>query len=248
MPENQICYKKNFLTEVIARIDFLNPIISIPNEINPKFSKKVTSHFPQNEPEKSIINKVEFGPTPSFKTEEFTIWRFWNKTRTQQLVILPDAIFVSCTTYENYEKLINPFVDIYSSLIEYYPESITKRIGLRYINNIELSEKDPFNWSPYINSYLLANMKYCEDKSITARIFNTIVFKYPDFILQFKYGIHNPDYPSPIKKKIFVLDYDAFVQEGKTPEEIPTQLLSFHGKIQENFEKSIKDKLREKMS
>ena len=53
--------------------------------------------------------------------------------------------------------------------------------------------------------------------------------------------MHNPDFPAPIKKKIFILDYDAYCSGILTKDEIFKNLPIFHAEIQRLFESSITD-------
>jgi uncharacterized protein (TIGR04255 family) len=65
--------------------------------------------------------------------------------------------------------------------------------------------------------------------------------------MRFQYGMHNPDYPAPIKKKIFILDYDAYCNGILTKNDIFKYLPIFHEEVQKLFENSISDKLRIRM-
>jgi uncharacterized protein (TIGR04255 family) len=42
---NNICYEKNFLKQVILRLDF-SPILILQKELNPDFQEKIRSKFP----------------------------------------------------------------------------------------------------------------------------------------------------------------------------------------------------------
>ena len=57
--------------------------------------------------------------------------------------------------------------------------------------------------------------------------------------------MHNPDYPAKIKKKIFVLDYDAFFTGILKQHEIEDYIKKCHRIIQQQFENSITPELRE---
>jgi uncharacterized protein (TIGR04255 family) len=60
--------------------------------------------------------------------------------------------------------------------------------------------------------------------------------------------MHNPDYPSPIKKKSFILDYDAYIVGLLTKAEINRNLEILHDEIEKMFELSITEKLRGMMN
>ena len=60
--------------------------------------------------------------------------------------------------------------------------------------------------------------------------------------------MHNPDYPSTIRSKVFILDFDAFSEGLQEFHEIKTKLKNYHEAIQGLFEQSITDQLRGKMN
>jgi len=60
--------------------------------------------------------------------------------------------------------------------------------------------------------------------------------------------MHNPEYPAPIRRRIFVLDFDAFSQGLLEQNEIESRLGRFHSLIQQVFERSILDGLRQQLN
>jgi uncharacterized protein (TIGR04255 family) len=60
--------------------------------------------------------------------------------------------------------------------------------------------------------------------------------------------MHNPDFPSSIRRKIFILDYDASRVDIQTFDEIEDNIERFHTKIKELFKSSIKKPLEEIMN
>lgn len=58
----------------------------------------------------------------------------------------------------------------------------------------------------------------------------------------------NPDYPSIIRKKSFILDFDAYLSGEQEISKMPDQVNKYHEKIEQLFENSIKNDLREKMN
>ena len=65
--------------------------------------------------------------------------------------------------------------------------------------------------------------------------------------MRFQYGMPNPDYPAPIKKKHFILDFDAYAEMLIDISELGDTLDTFHDRINSAFEQVIKDGLRKKM-
>jgi uncharacterized protein (TIGR04255 family) len=78
-----------------------------------------------------------------------------------------------------------------------------------------------------------------------SRIFHNfeVVFSDLGFNMRFQFGLHNPDYPAPIRQRMFVLDFDAYCQGMIEPSDIPTVLDKYHAEIQRLFERSITTKL-----
>jgi len=79
------------------------------------------------------------------------------------------------------------------------------------------------------------------------RAFNNLSFNYGDLFLTYQYGLYNADFPAPIRKRNFVLDFDAYCQGPQNFDDIRRNIDLFHDKIQDLFERSITDKLRNKM-
>ena len=66
--------------------------------------------------------------------------------------------------------------------------------------------------------------------------------------LNFRYGLHNPQYPNPLSDNSFVLDYDCFVGDAFDNEkDVIKAIDEGHNNIQALFESSITDALRKEM-
>nr|QNO52558.1 hypothetical protein BJKGENCM_00048 [Methanosarcinales archaeon ANME-1 ERB6] len=66
-------------------------------------------------------------------------------------------------------------------------------------------------------------------------------------ILKFNCGMHNPDFPATIRKKKFILDYDAYYTSLQELIDIEPNLINSHDKIKKLYEKNTKKELREIM-
>lgn len=244
-------YKRNFLNKVIVRIDFLNNISLLNKQIPKKIIKVIQSHFPIAEPRESILSELQIKSPNIEKLESKKIldWNFYSKNREKHLHINLQNMFIVFFEYNSFGELKNHFIDIAEKLFDNFSNELqVKRLGLRYINSIEVSSKDPFNWGSYLNANLLSIFKITEDKKQIARAFNNLEINFGDFLLRFQYGMHNPDFPAPIRKKIFILDFDAYNNILFEINEIKDALPIFHEKIVEYFEKSIKDGFRRRLN
>jgi uncharacterized protein (TIGR04255 family) len=115
------------------------------------------------------------------------------------------------------------------------------------VNKVELKETHPTEWGKYLNENLLGIFKLADDAKTIARAFHILDFNYGDSNLRFQYGMPNADYPAPIRRKSFVLDFDAYCTLVLSQEEIGTYLDRFHDKIKVAFEQVITDDLRKKL-
>lgn len=243
-----IKYKKNYLSQVIVRVDFLSPINSINRELPADLSLVIKDFFPISEPQEMLEIGLQFGKDEKEKQIKIMMWKFLGKERDKELYIDEKSMFIVFKIYKSFEDLTTPFIRIVDSLFNTFKEIQIRRMGLRYVNKIDISEKYPFNWRPYLNKELLSSFNIPEDKTKIARILNLLELNYGNFNLRFSFGMHNPDFPAPIKKKIYIIDYDAYYEGFLKKEEISEKLYVFHSEIIKNFENSITDKLRKKMN
>lgn len=242
-------YKKNYLKQVIVRIDFLNPIKSLNNELPIVLGSIIKNYFPIAEPKDVLARELQFTlDKVDSKETKIKEWNFFGMERDKKLTIFQDGLIIIFDIYRTFDDLKNTFTDVTNVLFTLFKELQINRLGLRYINRIEISDKNLFNWTNYLNKDLLCIFKIPDDKTKIAKAFHNLEFNYGSFNLRFQYGMHNPDYPAPIKKKIFILDYDAHYEGILTREDIEEKLPIFRGEIKKLFEKSIGDKLREKMN
>ena len=106
------------------------------------------------------------------------------------------------------------------------------------------------DWRNYLNTKLYSALSIPtakEQKSIS-RAFSNLEFNYGNCQLILKYGMYNPDYPSPIKRKVFIIDIDAHKHDIIPNDNVMPLLGEFHSKISTLFEKNIKDGLRRTMN
>ena len=242
---DEICYRRNFLTEVIVRIDFVSPVKNIANDLPKNLSKSILKYFPIDEPKSAFMQEFIVAPTELHtRKQEFTEWNFFGRNREKRFVITQNFFFIGYQKYENYEGLRNEFLEIAGEFFKTFDQAQPSRLGLRYINEIKLNKGDPIEWSEYISSELLGLFSYSVEGAESNRIFHNIEFIIDDFSLRFQFGIHNPDYPAPIRQKIFVLDYDAYFKGPIETPDIPRLLDKYHKGIQNIFESNITGKLK----
>jgi len=250
-----MAYPKNYLKHVISRIDFLSPQNSLKNSIPASITQAIKELFPIPEPREVFESELKLSSS-SVEVEEkqmakFMEWNFFGKNREKRLCIGQKFMFVEFKIYTSFNDFGNHFSKVLNSLFDAFKDLQVERFGLRYINKIETNAEDAnnlFNWNEYLNDNLLSIFNIPDKKTKIVRAFHNLEINYEDFILRFQYRMYNPDYPASIKKKQFILDYDAYMTGILDKEDILENLSVFHEEIEKLFEKSITDNLRAKMN
>jgi uncharacterized protein (TIGR04255 family) len=163
------------------------------------------------------------------------------------LVVSKYNVNISYKKYDSFDVLEQDFLPIVEELFSTYGDLEGKRLGLRYINEITLSENNILDWTNYLDEKLLTSLKFPQNPSKICRAFNNLELNYGDLIIKFQYGMRNADYPAPLRKKSFVLDYDAYYQGPQNLVDINHNIGIFHEAIQQLFEQSISNELRSLM-
>jgi uncharacterized protein (TIGR04255 family) len=184
------------------------------------------------------------GPT-SVRKNEFTEWNFYGRKREKRASITPHFFFVSDRSYTSFANLREGFLALVNSFFESFNDAQPSRLGLRYINTIKAPNGSPLDWKKNISSELLGLFSFSIPNAEPSRIFHNVEFTYEGFNLRFQFGIHNPDYPAPIRQRVFILDFDAYHQGLLQSTELPQHLDNFHKEIQILFERAITPEFRE---
>ena len=158
-------------------------------------------------------------------------------------------MFIVYNKYESFGAFKNHFLEIVDALFKCYGHDVVvKRFGLRYINKVHFDKGELINWDKYLDRNLLQIFNVAEDKTKICRAFHNLELNYGDMNFRFQYGVHNADYPAPLRSKDFILDFDEYYQGLQNQDEISNNLIRFHDKIEKSFEKFITEDLREVMN
>lgn len=235
MPTSRI-YRKNFLTNVVLRVDYY-PILELREQMPTKFQEMMSKNgFP------IVEDFVEH-----HEGNQVKCWVFKSKTKDRIVVISAQYISLEYLKYKHFEEFMTEGKLVLDALAAIYPVRITKRIGLRYINQIKVEEGDCLAWDGTINKELGAIPTSVAEGTKILRLMHSMDLKIDEFKLRFKYGLFNSIYPEPITKKEFVLDYDCSTTEEHEISEVLEKAKEAHVIVHEWFEKSIGEGLRTTM-
>lgn len=250
-------YKKNYLTDIVLRVDFAAVEETIKCGLNTVVTEKCLKDFPIQEVKEIEKNEVVINSgtklTETVKSEKMKEWHFWGINREKQLVIASNCFILVFKTYSCFDDLKQTFLNVFNSFCEYYPNVKIHRIGLRYVNQVNMpSEKtDRKTWYDFWNKYfslsLTNGLQIVDDDEALSRYITSVEMNYGKFMLRCQYGILNPDYPAINKRQSFLFDTDVYAVGLYELCEISDIIDEFHQKSNKWFENSIKTALRKKM-
>lgn len=245
----ETCYEKPFLKEVISRIDFVTPLEGLRQALPPKLAKELSRYFPISEPVDAVAQELQLkGTEVRHLKSQFKQWNFYGKEREKKLVLTANWIFVTYSRYSTYENMKAEFATVIEGLARMFPDVSASRFGLRYINIIEIPDlASPTSWKEYINNRLLGTTTFFTQPANLTRLIHIAELRYDDVEVRFQFGMPNPDYPAIMKRPQYVLDLDAYVRTAHDMRESLQYMEQAHERIQELFEGSITNKLRERM-
>ncbi|MFB3766160.1 MAG: TIGR04255 family protein [Methanotrichaceae archaeon] len=247
-------YKTNNLKDVIFRIDFTREIGQSRKLADAFYNQDIASLFPTRNDLKGKIIESSITAEPdgakiSQSHRDIMTFEFSDKDKTRTIHLEPSDIVIRITnnTYKDSDELKKISRCVISQLKNTYGNLISKRIGLRYINIISISDENAFEWGNYISANLLSMLQFVENKSELTRAMNVIHLNKENCKINFQSGMFNSEYPNPIARKEFVLDYDGFTTEEIELNGIEDAVVDIHKEIKKLFEGSITQGLRDKM-
>ena len=251
-----INYSTSFLDQVIVRSDFLE---FVPNEniFNLDIEKVILQKFPRRGKDQIIrFNSINFvfdalNQQNTDATREFTegIQKEYTSSDGLNKFILSNKFLVfEIKCYKSFEELMSFVRPILVAI--FAQNSITaSRTGIRYIN---IYDADKIKLQKNYFSQDVASSLYVKNTSSDdinlLRSMAMSEYRVGSMLLNFRFGMYNPEYPNELKKNSFALDFDCFTEEPvDTMDGILRCLDNGHRAIQTLFENAITDNMRKVM-
>ncbi len=226
---------RNFLKQVILRLDFSGEI-NRSQQVLDNVKRAVSDILPEFEARDMVTVEMTIDQTQkTTKEKRFKSFFLRNNTTNNSLVLEPNAIIVELKKYNNYEEFKGLVQRVIQNLGEQSPSIKVSRTGLRYINQIIIDEGDPFEWTELIKAPLICSLDIVENRSELSRSVGVIELNKSDYNIRFQYGWFNSEYPNPIAKKEFLLDYDCYSKNEIDISSITGQLNILHEEIKNLF-------------
>lgn len=243
-------YTKNSLSCVIFRIDFLNPF-NVEDEL---LDKSCMDIYPvkQNETVNEHNVKTVFNEKGEMAVERndttYINKKYSNRTLTRLITVSPKCVLTKVTDYTSYDDIRTTFTRVFDAIRKSNPEAIISRIGMRYINQIDLSNHKRNTWKNYIKPALFESVYNSSiESALQSKTQHLTELIIDDYRVRCVTGLFNPDYPAAIKRNVITLDYDAFIQGNVDASDAVQYLDKFHNTIEKLYEDSIGAKQREQM-
>ena len=238
----EICYNKNYVEEIVCRLDFATPIDALKKSMPKQIFDVVKKFYPIAEPQDVIGTELNINPIsgPAVNQVVTKQWVFLSMDRLNKCTIESESIIFSIRKYSVFENLRSAIIDILNIVTQLFPENKGKRLGLRYINNIPIKGHD--DWID--EKFILALAAHKDEK--TTKLLTTLEYAVIDKDLNVRlvYGYNNPDYPAIMKREDFVLDIDSYATGIIYQEDISNFIDDMHFEVQDCFEKMITDTFR----
>lgn len=240
---DKILYKRNFLKNVIFRLDFIVDEKIFEQMMQKRNIDLLKTRFEILEPLQTVKNtnfmiNVD-NNTMEQQDKESKKYILKKKNQSATLIIEQNALVIDYSSYENAEVLKED-IKILNTIISNVSIS---RVGLRYINYLECSKFGDINWNLYITDNLL-NHQTIEYNGTLLQSITVTDIKYDNFIIRFQHGIHNQNQPSDRVKDAFVLDFDAYTNNFGSTQNLEDTIEKWNEQIDYLFEKSITSEFR----
>ena len=228
----------NFLKQVILRLEFLGEI-DRSQQVLDGIKRTVSDIFPEFETRDLVSVEMTIDQAQKTTRERrYKSFIFHNNTTKNSLVLEPSAIIFDLKKYNNYEEFKGLVQKVIQNLGEKSSSIKVSKTGLRYINQIIIDEGDPFDWTELIKEPLICSLNFIVDRSELSRTVGVMELNKSDYYVRFQYGWFNSEFPNPIAKKEFLLDYDCYLKNETDISSIIGQVNILHEEIKNLFEQS----------
>lgn len=248
---SEICYKNNFLKQVIAKIDFAQPLIDLTHDSLTQLVAEIRKRFPISEQGIAVQQTIEIdNQKKEGKTSvvEFPEWVFHGSERDKFVKINQNFIHVALKKYKSEKDFQDDLILPISQILSSRPETAVTRTGVRFINVFDFEKIDGFQKAKeYFTESISSHIAFNPKPQNSVRSVLTNEFLIDEIKLRVQSGFFNPDYPAIIKRYHFVLDIDAYIDYPHQINNIATFFKKFHKIIQDTFESSITQKLRDEV-
>ncbi len=248
-----MAYGRNYLSEVIVRVDFVSPPPNTENDLPSPLLNLIAEQHPIRVDPVVIPNvRINTAPdgTTTIEPAAAKQMDFQSRDRRRSLRWTPGflCLMYGRDGYTSFDGLLGCFMPIVDKVVEIYGDSVAfSRLGLRYVDTIDrLGEGDPLEWSEWVKPEYLQFLSIVQgdERALISRAIQRLELNYGDIMVRAKWGIDNPDYPAAVRRRQFLFDTDVFERALIEAGTIRERLLVFKDIALRRFEALITDAFR----
>jgi len=146
-----ICYKQNFLKEVIARIDLVSPVEAIGKELPKTIAKQHSRSFPSTSQSQHSLKNFSFCTRNGYEEKRIHGMELLRQITGKTSRHHSTSSLRNLYKYEKYERFREEFCSIVDTFFAINKEAQPSRLGLRYIDELKLPGENPLDWNEYIS-------------------------------------------------------------------------------------------------
>jgi len=244
-------YERNFLSQVVLRIDYPR-VADIASERRPALMASVAEDFPQitGLPQAQIQFTVALDrPVVDQRIVGYT-WFAKDDTGNKCIELTTESLSLMNLnrSFTNFDDFFGQFSEIYESFEDTYQVNEFTRVGLRYINQVDLDQGNALDWNGYLSDEVIhATISRIPERFALSRSMHQVVSSHNDVTLVANYGIHNPDFPAPAVRRQFILDFDCYITGAVNRDAMLRRVADLNDVCENAFEASIEARLRDAM-
>ena len=239
-------YTRNFLANVVCRADFpLNLRLGSERPID--FQERLASAFPKASEGVILQLEVPGGVPQNITLKQPVIrWEFFARDMSSRVTLQRDFLSVETNKYQDFKQFWKLFEIPFQPLRDTYNPPVITRLGLRYQNYLPLEPGDADGWVGYLDPSLVEHLKFEHGKVLTQDS-HSLQLDSGEIHINFKYGVHNPDYPGPSRQRQFTLDIDCYIRDDIELDDVAKRLKDLNEEATDVFERSVGESWRELM-
>jgi uncharacterized protein (TIGR04255 family) len=241
-------YKKNYLETVIFQLRF--PLILKLESTSPgEYQELVHERFPNPRAGSEVNLEVLMTPDLS-KAEKRSFrprWLFFAKDEMKSVTVGSDIFSLEYRKFTDVSDAEGDFSFAWGAFRRLYQVERIDRVGVRYVDKITLPSGNPFDWSGYIQEDIMkavVGVPALPGHDVL-RSMHALHLGATDHRITFQFGIHNSDFPNPVAKRSFILDFDCCSVGPVEAADAEASVRVYNEVIHELFERSIGDLLRQ---
>lgn len=241
----RVRFAVNPLTEVICQLRF-PPVLEIQAAIPAEFQKRVRSTYPLFEQDytlgfpKEIADVIDKLPGVGALTDSAR-FRFLSASKGQVLALTKDFIALTENRYEDWASFFPRMQNARTALESIYGPSFYTRIGLRYVNELDLRKLgvEEANWNEILNpsfvGILGATNLATQLGTLVTQAVVDISQHVPESKATLRFGLRRGD----DGQSIFFIDSDCYREGSIEGPHVDQTLVLFNGVIGNIFRWAI---------